>query len=276
MIGILFALGAAAANGMELLVHRYVSTKEDDLAYACIWMLACSLFFLPLAVIDYRPVEDYYAWFLVLLSCILWTMLNLIYFKQFSVLEVSSSAPLSKVKLIFILILSAVFLNEQMSFEKIAGTALIIGGAFFSSREISLKGLHLSVACSLIMASAFIVDKALVEYFAPSVLGFLLFFIPSLMLVPFIYRKPGAVRKLVTGRPKAVVAAAFFASATYYLVLNAFTMLDASVVLPLIELSTLFAFIGGVLILKEKENLAYRFIGVVLVIAGALIISLQS
>lgn len=274
MLGIIFAFLAAITNGVEQIFHRHVVSKEDDIAYACIWMFLCSLFFLPFAIIDLHYPKDLYPWILVILSIIIWTLFNLIYFKSVSLLEISASGPFLKFKLIFVFILSILFLGESNTLEKIAGTILILIGSFFSYQKINVKGIHLTLIASFIMALGFLLDKALTSYFPPTFLGFILYFFPALLLTPLILKKPEQTIKLIKNRKRSIIAAAFFAFLTYYFILNSFIYLEASVAIPLFELNSIITFFGGALLLNEKFNLKMRAVGALLALLGAIIISL--
>ncbi|HIH11096.1 TPA: EamA family transporter [Candidatus Woesearchaeota archaeon] len=58
----------------------------------------------------------------------------------------------------------------------------------------------------------------------------------------------------------------------YYFLLKAYAFKEASVVVPIIELSTIIAVVGGMLFLNERKDMVKKIIATVIVVVGTLFI----
>ncbi len=280
MIGIILAVLAAISKGFEKVINRLILIKEDSLSYAFIWQLLSSIFFLPLFIKDFKIPEQGSAWILVIISSVLWSLVAYTGFKAHSKLEVSIKPIISKSKLLFVLLLSIIFLKETLTIEKIIGTTLIFTGIviltykkgrkFHSLRE---KGVQLTILSAFLTASVLIIDKYSTNYFNAGTYSFLVYFIPAIILTPFIINKKQELKSILKNNYKTTITAVLLGAANYYLMLKAFKLEDASIVVPIIELSTLIAVFGGIKYLKEKKEISKKIIAATIVIIGAIIIS---
>ena len=104
-----------------------------------------------------------------------------------------------------------------------------------------------------------------------------MFLLPALYVWIVFALRGGRPQELVTEAQHASWRAPFLALITvvgYYSVLKAYQVMELSVVIPIVYTSTMLVAFGGVLFLKERENLLQKCIGVVLVFAGAVILQL--
>ncbi len=271
----LLALLAALMYGMQSIMFRHIMKKGNNVAYTWIFnMLSAAMFFF-LAVGSMKIPYDFYPWLLVLVAGVLWIADNLVGFEAWKHLEVSLKAPISKIALVFILILSALFLNETITLQKISGIAIIILGVIVLTWEgrffakLNDKGVKLAILTEIIFSIVVIVDKITVSYFTPLFYGFLVYFIPAILLTPFAIRNTH-VRKLMSKKLILVITAALGVIG-YAAQLTAYTMTDVSNLIPIIELSVIIAVLGGFLFHKEK-NIKLRLLGAVIMLLGSVLI----
>jgi uncharacterized membrane protein len=59
---------------------------------------------------------------------------------------------------------------------------------------------------------------------------------------------------------------------SYYFILKAFSLAEASVVIPVAFSSTILTSLGAIFILKEKSNIPQKLIGLAFVFAGVMIL----
>ncbi len=212
---------------------------------------------------------------LVLIASILWIADNLVGFETYKHLEVSLKAPIQRTGLVFILILSALFLNETITLQKISGVAVIILGVVIITWEgrffamLNDRGVRLAILTEIIFSIVVIVDKITVSYFTPLFYGFLVYFIPAILLTPFAIRNTH-VKKLMNKKLILVITAALGAIG-YAAQLTAYTMTEVSNVIPIIELSLIVAVLGGFLVHKEK-NIRLRLLGAFIMLFGSILI----
>lgn len=280
MIGIIFALFAAVFKGTEKVLHRYILIDEDSLGYAFIWHVFTALVFLPFFIIEFELPELNMAWLLVLVSSILWASVAFTGFQAYKHLEVSKKTPIGKIKSVFVLLFSVIFLKEVLTTEKIIGTLLIIVGILVLNYKkgkyfINLKdkGVLLTLLSSFLMSIVLIVDKFATNYFKPGMYSFLVYFIPALVLMPFALRKKKEIKSILKNTLAATISTILLGSAYYYLMLRAFKLTDASIVVPIIESSILIAVFSGIKYLKETKDILQKIISSIIVILGAIILS---
>ncbi len=279
MFGIIFAALSALTSGFESVLHRYVLVKEDSISYAFVWHFLISLLFLPLFLIEFKLPLQASAWSLVIASSIFWASAALLGFKAYSHIEVSKKSPIGKVKILFAFLLAVIFLHESLTVAKALGIAAIFLGLVVLTykkatgiNELKSKGALLTIASAFLISCALLVDKFATAYFSTGTYAFLVYALPAVMFAPFALRRQTELKSIVNNKFSATLAAAVFAAASYYLILNAFKLAEASVVIPIAELSTLVTVAGGVLVLREKMEVR-KIAAAVIVIVGALLVS---
>ncbi|MBU2637605.1 MAG: EamA family transporter [Nanoarchaeota archaeon] len=280
MLGLLFAVLSAFSKGFEKILHRYVLVKEDSLSYAFIWHLLASLFFLPFFIIEFNIPKESFAWGLVLISAVLWAIVAYTGFRAYSHLQVSLKEPIGKSKMLFVLLLSVIFLKEAITTEKVLGTILIFAGIVTLTYkkgkrfgDFGNRGVQLTLLSAFLMSVVLLVDKYATNFFNPGMYSFMVYFLPSVVLFPFVVKRKTEIRSIVRNKLGATIATVFLGAAYYYLLLRAFKLAEASAVVPIVELGTLIAVFGGIKFLKEREQIPKKIIAAVIVVIGAVLLS---
>lgn len=280
MLGILFALLSAFSKGFEKILHRYILVKEDTISYAFIWHILSSLFFLPLFFIEFQLPIIHYSWILVIISSILWALVAFTGFKAYAHLEVSTKSPIGRSKLFFVLLFSVIFLKESLTIEKLIGTILIFVGIIIITykRKIGFsklkeRGVLLTLLSAFLMSIVLLIDKYATSYFNPGMYSFLVYFLPAIVLFPFVINKKNEMKSIIKNRFSATIGAVLLGAAYYYLLLRAFRLTEASIAVPIVELGTLVAVFGGIIFLKEREDISKKLIAAVIVILGVILVS---
>ncbi len=186
MLGIFFAILSAIFKGFEKVLHRYILVKEDSLSYAFVWHITSSIFLLPIFLIEFKFPEQHFAWFLIIISSVLWATVAYTGFKAYSLLDVSIKTLIGKSKILFVLLLSVIFLKETLTLEKVLGTTLIFCGIIFliykkGKRFGNLRdqGVQLTLLSSFLMSIVLLIDKYATNFFNPGMYSFLVFFFTS-------------------------------------------------------------------------------------------------
>jgi drug/metabolite transporter (DMT)-like permease len=280
MLGIVFALSSALAAGIEKILHRFVCAREDSLSYAFIWHLLSGILLLPIFILEFKLPSEPSAWNLVLVSSLLWTIVAYIGFKAYSYLDVSVLSPIVKSKLFFVLFFSAIFLRESLSVGKIVGTVLIFIGVMIISykrrsglKDLKRKGVLLVLASSLTISVALLIDKYATNFFNLGMYSFLVYSIPVVLLIPFVANKKAEIKSVIRNRFPATLATVLLGTTYYYLMLRAFRLAEASIVVPIVQSSTIIAVLGGIIFLKERTDIPKKVLAALIVIAGALLVS---
>ncbi len=282
MIGILFALGAALSSGIEKILRRHVLIKEDSVCYAFLFGLFAAVVLLPLFFIRYEPPVNNNAWLLVILSGVLWTLYGLLLAKAYTYLEASVASPISRLKLFFVLLLSIIFLNETISVSKIIGTTLIFMGVVIINlksrnflESFKEKGVVLIIISTFVISIALLVDKYAMNFFSVETYTAPVYLMSPLLLIPFILKRKDHLKSILKRSLIPVFFTSLLSVGYYYLILNAFKYAEASIVVPITEISTLFTVLGGIFILKERKNIMRKVIATIIVIFGAILLSIN-
>lgn len=282
-LGIIFALIAALSSGVEKILRKKISVNIDSLTYAFIFQGAGAIFALPLFIIKFQLPSNPNIWFLVVLSGFLWAGFAFTLIKSYKYLEVSVIAPVSRARIILFLFLAIIFLNETLNSNKVIGTFLIFGGlVYLSYNKNKVKTLPLNnpgipylFASIFLIVFALLIDKFASSFFNPGAYTFLVYFIASLFLFPFILLRKHSIKPIFRSKYLILMIITSFLSVTYYfLILNAYRFAEASVIIPLTELSGLVAVFGGIFFLGEKSYLKKKIISTLIIIIGTVFISL--
>lgn len=280
MLWVLFALISAIGAGIESILHRVVMLDECPYAYAVIVHFFTAILFVPLLVKEFVFPHSWFAWFLVLLSSILWAIIALTGFSAYKLTNVSIKAPLSEVRIVFLFLLSVLILGEAFYFRKAAGMLLILLGIIiltYKKRKVfgNLKdrGVQLTLLTALVISGVALIDKYAMNYFTAGTFGFLVYFFPGVLLLFFIRRRKGVVTSLMRRRFSLIFFVIVLGMLSYYFKLRAYDLADASLVFPITRLSVLISTIGGITALKEKEEIFKKLLSVAIILVGAFVLS---
>jgi len=278
--GLALAALAALTKAAEQLLHRFVVKAQDPLSYAFAWNGLMALLYLPLAASDASWPREPISWALVLGASCLWAAAAYTGFNAYSLLEVSYASPLTKLRVLLVLILSVVFLGEHLPPTKLAGTALLLLGALLIANPMRTRrqksesrGVLHALATAALASGALVIDKRATQYFTPGAYSFLVFFLPSVMLVPLVRKRRDMVWRVIASSAKPLLAAATLSATSYYLTLAAFRVEEASVVVPIAETHVLFTVILGMVLLGEREDVGRKLGASLAIVAGAVLIS---
>lgn len=277
---LLFAIIAAISGGARSLLHRAVMKTEDALSYAFVENAITAAVFIPLLTIEFSLPGQIEAWALVLLSAFLWSIIALVSMKSYKHSEVSIREPVSHSRIIIVFFLSVFLLSEAVMAEKIAGTLLIFAGMIIITYErkdrlgkLKDRGVQLTLVASILMALVTIVDKYGLNYFAPGTYGFIVYVIPAAILGIFASRKMKGIANLAHNKGIYVLAAIILGAVFYYFNLKALEAAEASIVFPVIRMSTMVAVLGGIIFLGERKDIAKKLASTIIIIAGAVLLA---
>jgi transporter family protein len=281
---VLFAYVALAGRivmlGFERIVVKKLGTGANPKAALMLFVGLAALFLLPFAVntvygghIDWAFIKY------VAASSLIYALAFLLYIRALSEGEASLVAPLSNFNILFLLVLSILFLSESFSFVKGAGLLVLLYGATFLNRQrnmyLSLKALLADKPCQMMMASSFlvaigrIIDKGGAASTSPVLYSFFLYFFVALYLglLMFLRKNLKEVFVLFKDRPWISLASGFINAYAYLCLLISFKSIEVSIAEPLSMLSMVVTVMLSSIILKE--DIRYRLKGVFFMFIGA-------
>ena len=281
MLWLAYALISAVSDGFKSIVHRHVMKTESPYSYALIEEVLTALAFIPLLYKEFVAPTGIFPWFLVAASSVLWTIIVLTSFNAYKFTHVSLKEPISQTRLIFVFILSIILLAESITMVKGIGTLIIFFGIVtltYHKGEVfgrlSEKGVRLTLLSALLMSIVAIIDKKAMSYFTPGMFGFLVYLIPGLILLLFVKKRTQETKKLIKTKWPYVLLVIMFGMSMYYFNLKAYTLAEASVVFPIIRISSFISVLGGMFIFKEeRKDILRKVIASIIIILGAILIS---
>jgi len=280
MFWFIYAFGAALIGGFSSILHRKIVLNESTISYAFLYNIIVGLMFIPFMLMDFGFSTNPYHWLIILASTILWSLVAKVSLDAYKAVEVSTREPISQINLIFVLILSLIFLKEILTLQKIIGTLIIFAGVLLityepgkSFRKLSEKGILLVILSAALYSIASIVDKYALNFFSVGSYGFMAYFLPGIVLGSFAIREKEKIKSLIKNQLKSILVVTFFGAIYFNLVLSAYNLTDISLAFPIIRLATFIAVFGGIYFLKEKQFAWKKVLAAIIVFIGVLLIS---
>lgn len=280
MIWLLYALIATLSNSIRSILHRFIMLTEDPYSYALLENILTALIFVPVLINEFVFPINFLAWILVLTSSILWVFIAVIGFYAYKYTQVSVKSPLSESRVLWVLLFAIIFLKESLIIEKVLGIILIFislvvltykkQNKFGDLRD---KGVQLTLLTALLTAGVAIIDKSALKYFTPGTFGFLVYFIPGLILLAFGKKHLKDVKKILKTKNYYLGIVVILGFLFYYFSLKAYQIADVTQVFPIIRLSTAFTVIFGIIFLRERENIIKKLIATLIIFFGILLLS---
>ena len=280
MIWLIYALIASMSNAIRSILHRFIMLTEDPYSYALLENLLIALVFVPVLINEFVLPLSLTAWMLVLLSSIFWVFIAVIGFYAYKYTQVSLKSPLSESRVLWVLLFALIFLKEKLILDKVLGIILIFISLIILTYkkqkkfgDLTDKGVQLTLLTALLTAGVAIIDKSALQYFTPGTFGFLVYFIPGLILLGFGKGHFKDVKKILKTKHYYLGVVVVLGFLFYYFNLKAYQIADVTQVFPVIRLSTAFTVIFGIIFLKEKENVFKKLIATIIIFLGILLLS---
>lgn len=274
----LYAIIATIGAAVLSIYSRYVLKRITAHSYAVIANILSGLIFLPIAFSNFSFTKSSGTiWAIVISvgvwSC--WTMLNALSNKN---TQASIRAPIGQSKLLWVLILGAVFLGEAITFQQVVGVVIIFIGLSillwhpeYKLGSLKDSGVRWTMITAFAGALTAIVDKNALNFLSIELYGFIAFIVPGIILLLFTPKKAEDIKFTLTNHKIHIVLISLMMVGTYYMTLKTYSLLPISVAYPFLQLATLITVIAGIFILKEKEHIWQKIIATILVIIGSVI-----
>jgi len=278
LMWLLFSLLAGAFYTGESLIQRFLMRQQKDAwAFAFFYSLVGTIVAFPFMIASPKVPSQPHVWLLVLLMGSLIVFNNLLIFRSSNFIEASLTGALLKLRLVWIFILSALFVGSAFSWSKLLGTIFTIAAGFIIvhafNKPKSAKGIYLVLGATFFNASVIVLSKYLLGSFNAGSLTFFASYLPVTIMIFVI--TPHAVRRITKmfHEDKWTVAAACTLGALTNLAINAALSLhDATSVIVINEIFLVLVLVGEHVLLKEKEKAWVKLASVCLAIIGAVLI----
>ena len=276
MIEIIFAILAAISDGTRDFLNRVVMIKEDPYVFAFIENFIATLLFIPIFLTAKAPTNNI-VYLFILISSIIWVLIAIIGNYSYKYTEVSLRAPVSQIRIIFLLLMSILFLSEKLTLNKGIGTFLIFSGLIIlrfkkGKLDFKHKGIQLTIVTAFLVALVAIFDKLALNNANPEFVSFYVYLIPAFILMFFTLKKKKEFKSIIKNQYKVVLGASVLGAIFYYTSLKAYALIDVSTVFPIIKTSALITVLLGIIFLKERQNMLRRIIATLIILAGIAVI----
>jgi drug/metabolite transporter (DMT)-like permease len=248
---------------------RYYATKsEDPRAFATIYNFFVALMAPSIFLIDQTMPSHLSPWviFLTIVGLFFWALNGRFEYFAKKHVEASIFAITIKVAVVMSFFLSVIFLKESFTPQKIIGVSLIIMAnllLFIGQKKgtvITPKGLYYSAILVTLLSVAWIFDAVNVKAWGVATFSILSFLAPSLLSGLFPLIKLNTLKRELELTPWwQIVFLGFFNLAGYACMLKAFTLGEASNIIPIVTSTTPFIVLLGVIFLGERNFLARKF-----------------
>jgi drug/metabolite transporter (DMT)-like permease len=267
-------------NGAESILNRFFLKKEKDSnAYALLFHIIGIILFLFLFAIEWNLPSKPEAWLIAIVAAILWTAIAVISFKACRVADVSLKTPIARSKIFWALLFAAIIIGETITLDKIIGSILIFIGILIVSVDLNKKfggfndpGVKLTLLFAFLMGIVVVIDKLAMNYFQPSIYGFLQYLLPGIFLFAAIPNRINRMKKLVKRNGILLIITGMLVPIGYWILLKVYQTAEVSSVIPVLESSVIISMLGGIIFLGERKDLIRRALGAIIVLIGVLII----
>jgi drug/metabolite transporter (DMT)-like permease len=278
MSWIIFAFGSVLFFTALNLLQRLIAVKgENPRAMAILFNGSAAIISLVITFLTggfkfFVFPADPAAWGVVTIAALGYAIYERGRFTAAKLLDASVFATISNISVLVAFAGSLFLYAETMAVSKLLGGILIIGSLFLVSagnkqKRVSQKGMVIGIIISIALGLAWMLDKSGVGYFNAITYNILMWTIPTL----FIYlpgMKPEVIKKEFKLVSWKIFVLAGMNVAGYLMQLKAMETAEATRVIPIVQTSTLFTVLLGIIWLKEKENIYKKIIAGIMAVAG--------
>lgn len=186
-------------------------------------------------------------------------------------INASSLSIIFRLSTVIAFIGSIVFLREVLTINKIIGATLIIGASgLLLYKNIHLtrnRSLGLAFLCSIFLGIAWILDKPASAHIQPALYSFFVWCIP-IFIIAFPKIQLQQIRKEFYIGGWKVAFAALLNVVGFILNIQAFSLADASRVIPTVSINGILIVLGGIIILREHDHIVRKILAASIAFVG--------
>lgn len=279
----LFSIGAAFFAGITPIFTK-IGLKDTNVSVATALRVVAIFIFTSLVVFFTNNFKYIYSLDIktiicLVLSSVLTLLLWIVYFKALSLGDISKVSPVDKTSIILTLILSFIFVNEKITFNKVLSIIFIFIGTILMTNKKSKKSkennkwIIFAILTAIFSSLASIVAKIFLSEINSTFASFFRTF--TILIILWVYMFLSKKYKLVKGITKKsylyIILSGVSTGISWLCYYNALNNGEVSIVFCIEKLSILFSVILSVIFLKEKINLK-GWIGFISIIIGVIVL----
>ncbi|MCK4927004.1 MAG: EamA family transporter [Candidatus Aenigmarchaeota archaeon] len=279
----IYALLSVVAIGIAVVLNKIAVDDRDVTAVT--WGLMGVAAFCLLPLLDFSVIIPSSLYPYIFVVGAVYSLAALWASKSYKNADISLIAPIKNFAPVLVLILSALFLGETITLQKIAGISLIFIGAIalenirrphHSLKKLLLNdGVKWAFLTMLAMSVGHIIDKYVLFTLDAGMFSVMLYWIIFVMLTAYVIstRKLSLGIETIRKAPYLIFFAGFFEALSFYLQMLALQMVDVSLYVPVRRTYSIVVIILAYYVLNEK-NIGNKLFGVVLMILGVIILGI--
>lgn len=215
------------------------------------------------------------------LAILLWTIISIVSLLGVKATQVSIREVVNQVRTPLTVFLGIVFLSEVATTKDILGILLIFTGIVFAVfkgfKKENYSGIMLVIFGAILIAVVSLFDKIMTGNMDASLYSAYVFIVPGIILLAFLNKQriseiKTAIKTKEMRNP--LLIATVIGSLGYIFLLYAYKGIPLFIAYPISQLNIIFAMLGGIIILKEKDRVPRKIIGILITILGAILIKL--
>lgn len=263
----------------DLITRHILKGDKDSWAFSFWFSFFGALTSLPFFLINPVVPKNGIIILVLVLSCILIVLQNLLVFKSTNLLSPSIQGAVLKFRLVFVLIFGIMFLSEALNAPKLLGTTFTILSGLVLLNSIQgkayRKGLILAFSSTLFYAAIITFYSILLDVINSVSLTFYIFLIPTILNLLLMPNSINRVKTIIQSSPKSIITSTILAGFANLALNQALSLGEQSKVIIITEVFLIVTLAAEHLLLKEKGNLVKKLIAVLLAIFGAIFIRLS-
>ncbi len=274
-----FAAGSVIFfTSLNILQRKLAVDCDNPRAMAVVFniiaaFLALIIFILTGAYSRFYIPTNSLAWLTLAIACFMYGLFERGRFRTAKLLDASTYSIIENIS-VLIAFIGALFLYSEVSTpSKMFGASLVILALFIVSykkttkTKISLKSIAIGVLVFSFLGLGWMLDKKGATYFNSDTYSIFIWIIP-IVIIYFPYLKlEDIIGEFKISSWKVFVLAGLNVIG-YLMQLKALEMHEATVVIPVVQTSTLFTVLFGIFFLNEKENALRKIFAGILAVAG--------
>ncbi|KKQ24098.1 MAG: hypothetical protein US40_C0011G0013 [Candidatus Roizmanbacteria bacterium GW2011_GWC2_37_13] len=234
-------------------------------------IMALIIFFVSGGYKKFSLPTGFQPWFYLMVAMLFYGLFDRLRFYATAALEASRMTVVNNVSLIVAVVLSFFLYAESLTTNKLFGFILVLFALFLVSidkvSKINWKGVFLAIIVNIFLGIAWALDKKGALFFNVETYNVLAWILP-MVFVYFPYIKFSDIKKEVNLSFWKITLLAFFNMIALFLNLKALSLADATRVIPIVQTSTLFTVIFGIILLKERKHLIRKLIAGLIAVFG--------
>jgi drug/metabolite transporter (DMT)-like permease len=254
---------------------------KDYWSYSFYFSLIGSIVILPFIFVDLKIPTTIVPWLILIFVCGIITLHNFFSFGAQSYISPSIQGSLNKFRLLWIFLLSLIFLSAEFTWFKMLGVIFtFLAGIVLSGvikKPDSIKGALYTIISTIIYAFIIILYDVLLQDFSVFFLTFTVFFIPALMNFLIMKSPVRRLKEYIFKDLKMLIIGAVTGGiANIFMNFSISITEDPTVAIVIIEASLIILLAGEIIILRENKNFWMKSLSVIFAVLGAVFIRVAS